>query len=368
MPIGIITIKGVIGSYTDRSGQTVKGVELIDIVTQIQQSVDCESLEVHIDSPGGDCDLGYAIFDLLKAQKKPITCIIDGECCSIATVVLLAGDVRKISETGKPPMIHNPWTMGVSGDSDELFLVAEDIRAEEDKMINFYNKTTGVDKVSLDALMKQETYLTLDQAIQLNFISKTITQTKALAFKKDTTMSKKIVSLLQAVTKKLGIKEPGQKVALTQTDDQGNVLDIDSVDDTPDVGDTVMLAGAAAPDGTYNLTDLAMTITVVSGVITAIAALDTTDVTGDDDMMALKAKNKALEAKVVALESQVAASKKFEAETEATLALIAKTIPSDYTPPVRAQRFGQKPGEKNDAPVNRVALGADRKKEYKVKK
>lgn len=130
-------------------------------------------LNVYIKSIGGDVREGWAIYDELKAQNKPITTIAEGEVYSIASVVFLAGNVRKMRPNAQL-MIHNPWTYA-QGDAGALKRLSDELQAEEDKMAKFYADKTGQPLSLIKELMSQETYISADEALKLGFATE-ITQ------------------------------------------------------------------------------------------------------------------------------------------------------------------------------------------------
>lgn len=354
--VGIITIHGLIGTFIDESGQKIEGVQANDIIRQIHAAADADSLEVHIDSPGGECDLGYHIYDLLKAAKKPIHTIIDNECYSIATVPFLAGDTREIGPNGKGPMIHPPWGTGFTGNASELQAIAEDLQSEQNKMVDFYSKVTGVQKPLIEALMRQESYLSPSDSALYNFTTKPQPQIIAFAFNKNN-MGKASDKMKDFLAKMAGDKKPVKLVALAVTDDNGVAMDIQSVDDMPDVGNPVTVAGAPAPDGVYPITAAGIVVTVVAGVISEIE--DISAGPGGDDMVAQIA---ALKAENETLKIALAEEKTENEEIAKTFAMIEKAMPEGYKVPIRAQVFTKKVVEEV------VVTAADRKAVYKKKK
>lgn len=56
-----------------------------------------EPIKVILNSPGGSIYDGMAIYDALKACPCPVKIIVLGQACSIACVILQAGDVRLAS-------------------------------------------------------------------------------------------------------------------------------------------------------------------------------------------------------------------------------------------------------------------------------
>lgn len=291
--IGIINIHGCIGTIDG-----VQGVELIDVIAQVQSQPDAESFIVDINSPGGDCDKGYEIYNYLRSIGKPLTTRISGQCMSIATIPYLAGDIR----ISGPIMIHNPWLSNMSGDSDELLLAAEMMRSEEDKMIDFYAEHTGNTREALDALMKSETYLTPEQALTLKF--STTSQIKPLAYKNS--MSK-VIESLDSLLKKYGFKEQKQepqKKALSVTDASGATFNIEMAGDTPAVGDMVTDANGQPVSGKLDLAEMNVSLTIEAGVVTEVAPMQSQATA--EQVAALQKENEELKAAYTKLENEVA--------------------------------------------------------------
>ena len=113
-------------------------VSLKSIADQLATMPDAEGIVVHIHSRGGNVDEGFAIHDLLVNSGKEITTIVEGMCASIATVLSLAGTRREMTANSSF-YIHNPFTMTM-GNAAELSKTAELVRAEENKLIDFYVK------------------------------------------------------------------------------------------------------------------------------------------------------------------------------------------------------------------------------------
>jgi ATP-dependent Clp protease protease subunit len=79
-----------------------------------------EPIRVFIDSPGGDADAGYAIFDMMRFVKPPIVTIGMGLVASAGAIVLLAAP--KENRVGLPNshyLIHQPLS-GMRGVATEI--------------------------------------------------------------------------------------------------------------------------------------------------------------------------------------------------------------------------------------------------------
>lgn len=275
---GIININGYIGSFPDENGNEIKGIELIDVVSQVQSQPDALSFLVKINSKGGVCLVGYAIHDYLKTLGKPIDTEATGYCCSMASIIMMAG-TNRVAIQPLEFLPHNPWTSGVSGDADDILLAAEEMRAQEDKMIKFYSDATGIQENAIDAIMKLDRAIPLEKAVELKFLTEIKQPLKAVAVLKNTkdmsnkiieALGKKMDSLESTVKKMLGSKQAKGTVFTTTDSKDLEIFNQDNTDITGDpvIGNLAMLNGQPAPDGTYTFADY--TIDVLLGVITAV--------------------------------------------------------------------------------------------------
>ena len=176
---GHIFIHGVITSYEDNRASDYGEVNLKDVNNQLTNNKEADTLIVHINSMGGDVYEGYAIHDILRASGKKIITQAEGLVASIATVIYLAGDERYITENSEL-MIHNPWGFA-EGDSSQVQKYADQLKKEENKLAEFYASKTGSTAEEMLALMKDETYLTADIAIEKKFATQKTEQIKAVA-------------------------------------------------------------------------------------------------------------------------------------------------------------------------------------------
>ena len=96
------------------------GVSAKDFVAQLK-TVTSKNLRVTIDSPGGDVNDGLTIFDAIHSFRTAggnVSIEVIGLAASMASVIMLAGNVVKIAENGRV-MIHRV-TGGVWGNADDL--------------------------------------------------------------------------------------------------------------------------------------------------------------------------------------------------------------------------------------------------------
>ncbi len=177
---GHIYIYGEITSYQGKDAVNYGAINPREVQDQIQANSDAKELTVHVNSPGGDVDAGFAIYDILKASGKTINTRIEGQCYSIATVISLAGKTREATENSEF-LIHNPFTIAI-GDADDLEKRSEQVRRLENKIAEHYASHTSITAEKALEEMKKDTFMDLAQAKEYGFITEIVETVKAVAY------------------------------------------------------------------------------------------------------------------------------------------------------------------------------------------
>lgn len=317
------------------------GVCYKDIDEFISSMADDDNvIDIRIHCRGGDCVEGWAIYDKLRRSGKKITCTVEGECSSMATIILLAAPLeRRFAYKNAHFCIHNPalccpemdWYTRLTADNlekniDQLKVQADNLRMEEKKMLDLYVQRTTATRSELVALMALDTYVGTQEAIEMGFISKTLsplTASKTRTFtniksKQFTAMKKKFVkvesSKLNRLLAKAGLRRMSdlRMKAMVVTAADGSELTVDREEGDPQVGDT------ASPDGEFVLDD-GTVIMVEDGIITDIIPAGDGETTAEGDELdenelveeveTLTEQNEQLEERVTELEEELEAKR-----------------------------------------------------------
>lgn len=254
-------------------------------------------IDIKLHCPGGDCIEGWAIYDALRNSGKTISATIEGECSSMATIILLAAPKeRRFGFENARMCIHNPAVAWLDLWSDER-LTADEIKnlkakltaqeislvEEQNKILNLYVERTGADRNVLQSLMNEDKYVDMTRAAELGFIASTLapnTDTKKSKTSNSKTMAKEQIKIENRLFKKLlsmaGIAKIEDVKILDQkiTAADGTEFTVEREDGDPQVGDK------AYPNGTYVLED-GTTIVVTNEIIESITPAD--DGEGDGD-------------------------------------------------------------------------------------
>lgn len=298
MKIAKLNIEGYIGGADIVS--LFSGEETFNLskLKKFLDNIEADTTDIHvyINSGGGSVVEGWAIYDKLKTSGKTITTIGEGMVGSIATIIYMAGTTRKLHENSKF-FIHNPyWQPSEASpmEGDALINLGEDLKKEQQKILDFYANQTGTAIESIQPLMQKATDLTSAEAVNMGFATEIISSSanfykyqlvamvetkKVETIKKQTMENKtndswisrkltKLAALINGVTlnMEMPVKDPNGVEA---------VLFIES--ETEDLtGKEAYLVDAdgnqtSAPDGDYTDAE-GRVIKVAGGVVTEVVA------------------------------------------------------------------------------------------------
>jgi len=139
-----------------------------------------DPIKIFIDSPGGDADAGYAIFDMIRFIKAPVYTIGMGLVASAGAIILLAAPKeRRFALPNSHYLIHQPLS-GIKGVATEIEIHAQELEKMRVKINEMISKETGlaVEKVSKDT--DRDFWMNAEEATTYGLVSKVITSRKEL--------------------------------------------------------------------------------------------------------------------------------------------------------------------------------------------
>lgn len=153
------------------------GVSAFSVIDAINQAGDVQTLNIHINSPGGDVFEGRAIMAAIAAFRGKTVAQIDSLCASAATSIALACNEIRMSE-GAFFMIHNASGFAW-GDKTDLRNTANVLEKIEGAIVNDYTSRTGKPEQEIRDLMQAETWFTAKEALDYGFIDHIVEKSTA---------------------------------------------------------------------------------------------------------------------------------------------------------------------------------------------
>jgi ATP-dependent Clp protease protease subunit len=133
-----------------------------------------DEIRVYIDSPGGDADAGFAIFDMMRFVKPPVRMIGMGLVASAAAIILLAAPrERRIGLPNSHYLIHQPMS-GTRGVATEIEIHAKEIEKLRAKINRLIADETGqaLEKVGKDT--DRDYWMNADEAVGYGLLARTV--------------------------------------------------------------------------------------------------------------------------------------------------------------------------------------------------
>ena len=133
-----------------------------------------DPIRVYIDSPGGDADAGYAIFDMMRFVKPRITMIGMGLVASAAAIIILAAPrERRIGLPNSHYLIHQPMS-GSRGVATEIEIHAKEIEKLRARINRLIADETGqpIDKVEKDT--DRDYWMNAEEAVSYGLLSRVV--------------------------------------------------------------------------------------------------------------------------------------------------------------------------------------------------
>lgn len=161
------------------TGKPIAGnfIILNEFLKDLEKLADCTDITIRINSPGGNMNAGVVIYNRLREMSAKITTINDGLAASAASIIYLAGDVRKM-HPGSIVMIHGASILLYDYVQEQDALnAAEMLKAHNQAGINIYVERTGKDEEDLRQMMMHgaEGWFTGQQAVDEGFATEVIT-------------------------------------------------------------------------------------------------------------------------------------------------------------------------------------------------
>ena len=181
------------------------GADFGEITNCIENAADTLELEIH--SPGGSVLDGYKLYHALLGLRRRgvyVTATINSLAASMASVIAMAADKIRMVRGGRM-MIHEASQV-LGGNAEDFARAAKLLDEISGEIAEIYAGRTGGDAGEIRDLMKKETWMGADEAINRNFIDEIVDS------KFDTTKKGKNMNILDRLT------SPASAEALAEID------------------------------------------------------------------------------------------------------------------------------------------------------
>lgn len=140
-------------------------------IKALPESVD--TIELHINSPGGDVYEALAIMNTLRQHKAKVVTIVDGYAASSAGFIAVGASDELIVAENAEIMAHLPWALMI-GDADEMRKMADDLDRIGKNIASIFQARAGGTLDDWMAILEAETWWSADEAVAAGVADKVL--------------------------------------------------------------------------------------------------------------------------------------------------------------------------------------------------
>ncbi len=137
-------------------------------------------INLYINSPGGDVNSMFAIYDTMQFIQPDVTTICFGMAASAAAVLLAAGTAgKRLALPSSTILLHQPYS-GAQGQVSDLEIAAQEIERVRDRLETILSQHTGQDKEQIKVDTERDFVLGAEQAKEYGVIDEVIASRNAV--------------------------------------------------------------------------------------------------------------------------------------------------------------------------------------------
>jgi len=133
-----------------------------------------EPIRIFIDSPGGDADAGYAIFDMIRFVKPYVWTVGMGLVASAAAIIQLASPKdRRVGLPNSHYLIHQPLS-GIRGVATDIEIHAKELEKLRERINRLIAEETGNPPNQVEKDTDRDYWMNASEAVNYGLINRVI--------------------------------------------------------------------------------------------------------------------------------------------------------------------------------------------------
>jgi len=139
-----------------------------------------DPIRIFIDSPGGDADAGYAIFDMIRFVKPDVWTIGMGLVASAAAIIQLAAPKeRRVGLPNSHYLIHQPLS-GIRGVATDIEIHAKELDKLKERINKLIADETGLKFKQVEKDTDRDFWMNAEEAVKYGLISRVVSKRSEL--------------------------------------------------------------------------------------------------------------------------------------------------------------------------------------------
>lgn len=157
--VAVLRLYDPIDSWGEWFGVSAK--EFAAVLDELGE--DITTVELHVNSPGGEVHEGIAIMNLLRQHPARVVAVVDGLAASAASFIVCGAD-DVVMARGSELMLHDAWGVCV-GNASDMQVMANDLGRFSDNLASLYAAKAGGTAAQWRAVMEAETWYSAQEAV-----------------------------------------------------------------------------------------------------------------------------------------------------------------------------------------------------------
>ena len=131
-------------------------------------------INIYINSPGGDINALFAIYDTSQYIRNDITTICLGQAASAAAVLLAAGSPgKRMALPHARVLLHQPYGQAM-GQATDIEIHANEVLSLKKRLNEIYSNHTGKSVSEIKGALERDNFMTADNAKSFGLIDKVV--------------------------------------------------------------------------------------------------------------------------------------------------------------------------------------------------
>lgn len=156
--------------------QSVTAEHIMIQLLHLEEEAPGESIDLYINSPGGEVQSGLMIYDVLQGMVSPVNMYCVGQAASMAAFILAGGQKgrRFILPHGKT-MLHEPLiSQGVGGSASSIKDIADRIMDTREILFQILEKHTGKTMEELENAIRGDLILNARESVEFGICDRVV--------------------------------------------------------------------------------------------------------------------------------------------------------------------------------------------------
>jgi ATP-dependent Clp protease protease subunit len=135
-----------------------------------------------INSPGGQTDSGFAIWDQIQMISSPVTTLITGLAASFGSIIsLAAAKGRRFATPHSRIMMHQPLLSGMmKGQATDIEITAREMLKTREILVDIYTQATGKPRDIIDKAIDRDRWMSPEEAMEFGLLDGIVTSFEEL--------------------------------------------------------------------------------------------------------------------------------------------------------------------------------------------